>query len=258
VTRIPLLYDARIVVAEPGEDDVVLRPPLPRESLEDVGQAVRDALQFPLEGEPLEQLVKRGGTATIVIEQPALPIPAVQVGPRHLAIAAVADELERLGVRQTTILVAGGLMRRTTPRDIGTLVPPDFRRRFKGRVIVHDAEGDDLVELGQAGSVTLRVNPALVETDLVVVVSAAETVLHGGPGTLLAAAGAATQRLATSGRGSTCILTSTSAALEGCLPDAHGSASVFGSAGVWRTRIARAAAPASGSSLVSRAERTRP
>ena len=61
MTRIPLLYDARIVVAEPGADDLVLRPPLPRESLEDVGQAVRDALQFPLAGPPLEALVKRAG-----------------------------------------------------------------------------------------------------------------------------------------------------------------------------------------------------
>jgi hypothetical protein len=189
VTRIPLLYDTRIVVAEPGEDDLVLRSPLPRESLDDVAQAVRDALQFPLAGKSLEQLVKRGGTATIVIEQPSLPIPAVQVGPRHVAIAAVADELERLGVRQTTILVAGGLMRRTTPREIGTLVPPDFRRRFKGRVIVHDAEGDDLVDLGAEGNVRLRVNPALVETDVVVTVTAAETVLHGGPAALLAASG---------------------------------------------------------------------
>ena len=61
-------------------------------------------------------------------------------------------------MRQTTILVAGGLLRRTSPREIGLLVPPDFRRRFKGRVIVHDAEADDLVELGQAGNVPLRVN----------------------------------------------------------------------------------------------------
>jgi hypothetical protein len=189
VTRIPLLYDARVVVAEPEPDDAVLRPPLPLESLDDVAQAVRDALQFPLAGEPLEQLVTRGGTATIVIEQPSLPIPAVQVGPRHVAIAAVADELERLGVSQTTILVAGGLMRRTTPREIGTLVPPDFRRRFRGRVIVHDSEDEDLVELGRQGSVALRVNRALTETDLVVTVTAAETVLHGGPAALLAASG---------------------------------------------------------------------
>jgi Lactate racemase N-terminal domain len=189
VTRVPLLADTRVVIAEAGADDRVLRPPLPRESLDDVAQAVRDALQFPLAGEPLGALAGRGRNATIVIEQPSLPIPSVHVGPRHVAIAAVADELERLGVRQTTILVAGGLMRRTTPRDIGTLVPPDFRRRFKGRVIVHDAEAEDLVDLGRAGNVGLRVNRALVETDLVVTVTAAETVLHGGPAALLAASG---------------------------------------------------------------------
>jgi Lactate racemase N-terminal domain len=189
VTRIPLVADSRLIVAEPEERDVIIRPPRPREALEDVGQAVRDALAYPLAGPPLDQLAKRGGTATIVIEQPSLPIPSAQTGPRHTAIAAVSDELDRLGVEKTTILVAGGLMRRTTPREIGLLVPPEFRRRFKGRVIVHDSEADDLVELGSEGNVALRVSRALVETDLVVTVTAAETVLHGGPAALLAAAG---------------------------------------------------------------------
>jgi hypothetical protein len=196
VTRIPLLTDTRIIVADTSEDDLVLRPPRQRESLEDVGRAVRDAFSFPLAGDPLERLVRRGSTATIVIEQPSLPIPAVNTGPRHIATAAVADELDRLGVKQTTILVAGGLLRRTTPREIGLLVPPDFRRRFKGRVIVHDAEADDLVDLGRTGNVNLRVNPALVETDLVVTVTAAETVLHGGPAALLAATGRESMRAA--------------------------------------------------------------
>jgi hypothetical protein len=196
VSRVPLLADSRVVVAEPGVGDVVLRPPLPREELRDVPQAVRDALAYPLAGEPLEKLVRRGGTATLVIEQPSLPIPAAAIGPRHLAIAAAGDELERLGVSQVTIVVAGGLLRRTSPREIGLLVPPDFRRRFRGRVIVHDAEADDLVDLGASGNVELRVNRALVETDLVVCVSAAETVLHGGPALLLAATGRETLRAA--------------------------------------------------------------
>ncbi|HZT17028.1 MAG TPA: lactate racemase domain-containing protein [Gaiellaceae bacterium] len=186
---VPLLADSRIVAAEPGDGDVVLRPPPPREAISDVPAAVRDALAYPLAGEPLDRLVRKGGTATLVIEQPALPIPGAQFGPRHAAIAAVSDELERLGVERVTILVAGGLQRRATPREIGLLVPPEFRLRFRGRVMVHDAEAEDLVELGQAGNVPLRVNPALVETDLVVTVTAAETVLHGGPGVLLQACG---------------------------------------------------------------------
>jgi hypothetical protein len=189
VTRVPLLYDTRLLVTSADGDDVVLRPRPPREVLDDVAQAVRDALAFPLAGEPLDRLVTRGGTATIVIEQPSLPIPSATSGPRHVAIAAVADELERLGVATTTILVAGGLMRRTTPREIGLLVPPDFRRRFRGRVIVHDAESENLVVIGESGNLTIRVNPALVETDLVVAVTAAESVVHGGPAALLAASG---------------------------------------------------------------------
>jgi hypothetical protein len=44
--------------------------------------------------------------------------------------------------------------------------------------------------------VSLRVNPALVETDLVVTVTAAETVLHGGPAALLAASGRESLRAA--------------------------------------------------------------
>ncbi|HZQ16122.1 MAG TPA: lactate racemase domain-containing protein [Gaiellaceae bacterium] len=189
MTRVPLLYDSRLLVADASPEDVVLRPPPEREALGDVARGVRDALAFPLAGEPLERLARRGGTATVVIEPPALPIPSTPVGPRHVAVAAAVDELDRLGVSQVTILVAGGLARRATPRAIGQLVPPEFRRRFRGRVIVHDVEGDDLVTLGAAGGVPLRVSPALTETDLVVTVTAAETVLTGGPAALLAAAG---------------------------------------------------------------------
>ena len=198
MTRVPLLADARIVVAEPGTGDVVLRPPPQRDVLDDVPQAVRDALAFPLAGEPLERIVTRGGTATIVIEQPSLPIPATTLGPRHLAVAAAADELERLGARHLTIVVAGGLLRRASPRDIGLLFPPEFRRRFRGRIIVHDAEAEDLVELGELDGIPLRVNRALVETDLVLPVTAAETVVDGGPGALLHATGPESLRAASS------------------------------------------------------------
>jgi hypothetical protein len=49
-------------------------------------------------------------------------------------------------------------------------------------------EREDLVELGTAGGATpLHIHPGLVETDVVVVVTAAETVLHGGPAALLGA-----------------------------------------------------------------------
>jgi hypothetical protein len=189
VTHVPLLSGSRIAVVDVPESGIVLRPPAPGDAIDDVGAAVREALRFPLAGAAIGDLARRGGTATVVVEQPTLPIPSAAADPRQEAIAATADELERLGVSRITILVAGGLHRRTAPHEIGLLVAPEFRRRFRGSVVVHDAEADDLVPLGDIGNTTLNVNRALVETDLIVTVTAAETVLNGGPAALLKACG---------------------------------------------------------------------
>jgi Lactate racemase N-terminal domain len=194
--RIPLLSGSRLVIAAADDDAVVLRPPPPGAAIDDVSAAVRDALRFPLEGEPLEALVGRRTRATIVVEPPALPLPGSAADPRQLAIAAVVDELERLGIASgyQTILVAGGLARRLAQREIASLVTPELARRFHGRVVVHDCEDPDLLAVGAHGGVELRVNRALVDTELVVTVTAAETVVHGGPAALLGAAGAPAQR----------------------------------------------------------------
>jgi hypothetical protein len=180
-----------VVVVDAPDDALVLAPPPPPEAVADVRAAVRDALRFPLSGPPLEALAKRGGTATIVVEPPALPVPGSTEDPRQAAIVATVEELERAGVAldRQTLLVAGGLGRRQGPREVGELVEPEFRRRFRGRVVVHDVEDEDLVEIGQAGRCPLRVNRALVETDLVVTVTAAETVVDGGPSALVRAGG---------------------------------------------------------------------
>jgi hypothetical protein len=122
-----------------------------------------------------------------------MPIPAAQVDPRPAAIAAVVAELERACVpmERQMLLLAGGLARRLAERELEQLgiVSPEFARRFRGRVEIHDAEDPGLVEIGHSGRVPLRVNRCLTETNVVVVVTAAETVLHGGPAALVGAAG---------------------------------------------------------------------
>lgn len=195
--RVPLLYGSRLVVADAQEDAVPIAPsPPPDETIADVGAAVRDALRFPLAGDSLETLVPRGGRATILVEPPALPIPGSDRDPRQAALAAAADELERVGVpsERQTILVAAGLARRPGRRTIESLVTPEFALRFRGNVVVHDVEDPALVEVGSSGDVPLRVARSLVETDAVVTVGAAQTLLHGGPASLLAASGAQTLR----------------------------------------------------------------
>lgn len=191
VRRVPLLSGTRLVIAAAPDDALVLRPPPPGEAA-DVGAAVRDALRFPLEGEPLAALAGRRTRATIVVESPALPIPGSSFDPRQVAIGAVVDELERLGIPSgyQTILVSCGLARRMSQRELESLVMPELARRFHGNVVVHDVEDPELLRLDETSRPPLRVNRLLVETDLVVVVTAAESVLHGGPAALLGASGA--------------------------------------------------------------------
>ncbi|HXF98101.1 MAG TPA: lactate racemase domain-containing protein, partial [Gaiellaceae bacterium] len=190
--RVPLLSGSRVVLVPlAGRDEAVLPPP-PPEQLVDVRAAVRDALRFPLSGPPLEELAPRGGRATVVVEPPALPLPRAPHDPRLDALAAALGELERCGVppERHTILVAGGLGRRLGRGELEQpLLPPAEARAFRGRVLVHDAEDEALVPLDGA-----RIHPALLESDVSLVLTAAESALHGGPAALAAAPDAATAR----------------------------------------------------------------
>jgi Lactate racemase N-terminal domain len=196
VRRLLLVSGSRLAVVRCDDEDVVLAPPAPLEPITDVGEAVRDSLRYPLSGLPLAALAVRGGRATIVVDHPSLPFPAAELDPRRDALAAVVDELSRLGVptERQTLLVAGGLERRAGRARLESLLLPAAARRFRGSVVVHDCAAEGLVPLG--GEASPRVARELVDTDLVVVVSAAETVLHGGPAALLAASDSQTLRAA--------------------------------------------------------------
>jgi hypothetical protein len=196
--RVPLLSGSRVVLVPAADDDLLLRPPQPPEQIVDPTAATRDALRFPLAGSPLESLAPAQGRATILVEPRALPVPGAQLDPRPDALVATIDELTRAGIpgARQTILVAGGLGQRLGQRELERLLPPPRARAFRGRVLVHDAEDPTLVPIADWDGSTVRVHPALTEADVVVVVGAAESVLHGGPGTLLSACDAATVRRA--------------------------------------------------------------
>ena len=196
---IPLLSGSRLLIVSAPDDAVVVSPPAPpAASIVDVRAAVSEAFRFPLDGPSLDRIVPRGGRVTLVVEQAALPLPGAPIDPRRQAIAGAVDELRRLGVpdAKQTILVASGLARRPRRRELSALASARFARSFHGEVVVHDVEDEGLVELGGVDGVPLRLARALVETDAVVTVTAAESVLHGGPAALLAAGGAEALRAA--------------------------------------------------------------
>ncbi len=196
--RVPLPSGSRIVSVSLPDDAVLLSAPAPLDPITAVGPAVAEALRFPLSGEPLEALVTPGARATIVVEPAVLPLPGARSDPRGAALAATLDELARAGVspERQTVLVAGGLERRAGRRELEVLLPPARARGFRGTVVVHDVEHKSLRRL-QGADRELRVSPQLLDTDLVVTVTSAETVLHGGPAVLLGACGPAEPREAT-------------------------------------------------------------
>lgn len=196
MVRAPLLAGSRVTIAPLPDDVELLLPPAPVEGIAEVEAAVRDALRFPLAGEPLEALVPRGGRVTVVLDASALPLPPPARDPRRRALAAVVAELERIGVpmERQTILLATGLARRPSGQELEARLGPAFARRFTGAVVVHDAESDELVPLDGVAPSGVRVNRALIATDAIVTVSAAETVAHGGPATLVNATSADTIR----------------------------------------------------------------
>ena len=184
--RVPLHSGSRLPLVTLPDDTVLLAAPPPLEPLADVAAAVVEALRYPLAGPSLRDVVPPGGRATVVVQVPILPLPSVEEDPRRDALAAVLDELAQGGVRPdgTTLLVTAGLGRRPGRRELEGLLRPDRARDYRGRIVVHDCEADDLRPVTVGGRV-LRTHPALVDTDLVVTIGAAETAVHGGPTALL-------------------------------------------------------------------------
>ena len=98
MARIPLLSGSRVPLVAMDDDALLLMPPAPLDPLRDVAAAVGEALRYPLSGPRLTDLATRGGRVTIVVEPRSLPLPGAAIDPRQQAVAAVIDELERLGM----------------------------------------------------------------------------------------------------------------------------------------------------------------
>ena len=198
--RIPILSGSRVAVVNVPEDAVVLRPRPPSEAIATSARPSATRSASRSRARRSRRSSRAGGKATIVVEPPELPLPGAPNDPRQAALAAA---IARARAARRPVAPADDPRRgRAEPargqRELEALVAPPSARRFHGRVEVHDAEAPDLVHArrrrrgrrcGSTGS--------LAETDLVVCVTAAETVLHGGPGALLGACGAETLRAAT-------------------------------------------------------------
>ena len=194
MARIPLLSGSRVSLVSVEDDAVLLAPPPPLDPLRDIAAAVGEALRYPLSGPGIADLVTHGGRVAIVIEPRSLPLPGASSDPRQEAVAAVIYELERLGMPadRHTIVIASGLERRIGRRGLEAVLRPTQARDFRGAVAVHDASSPDLLPLELPGRAPVSLPSALLEADLIVCVTAAETSERGGACSLLGACAAET------------------------------------------------------------------
>ena len=192
MARIPLLSGSRVSLVAVPDDAVLLVAPPPLDPLRDITGAVGEALRYPLSGRALADLVTRGGRVAVVVEPRSLPLPGASIDPRQEAVAAVIDELERLGMPagRQTLVVAGGLARRAGRRELEAVLLPTPAREYHGEVAVHDAASPDLRELELEDAPPVRIHGSLLDADLIVCVTAAESSERGGACALLHACAA--------------------------------------------------------------------
>jgi nickel-dependent lactate racemase len=178
--------DTTLRAALPERTRVIRQNTAPLTPLPDPAQAVRDALNSPIDHEPLAKLVGPKSKVTIAFDDPIGFVP-MQRQPdfRSVAIKVVLEELDKLGVDQTKIrlVCAVGLHRKWTTQELGTIIGEDLAYRFgPSRLYNHDAEDrENLVFLGETTrGQEVEVDRVLTDSDQVIYVSNPWSPFNGG------------------------------------------------------------------------------
>ncbi|GIX06427.1 MAG: hypothetical protein KatS3mg115_0830 [Candidatus Poribacteria bacterium] len=163
----------------------VIYGPEPLPGVPDVRAAVEQAIENPIETEPLSAQLRPGMKVTIVFDDLSLTLPPMRRPDfRQVAIELLLEKLDRAGVEDVHLIAALGIHRRMTPRELRGILGRRIFDRFypQGRLYNHDAEDpDNLVLLGktEAGE-HVELNRRAVESDLVIYVNLCLTAMDGG------------------------------------------------------------------------------
>ena len=122
---------------------------------------VRRALENPIGSPPLHELAARAERVLLITSDHTRPVPS------HITIPAMLREIRRGNPRaQVKILVATGLHRQTTRRELEEKLTPEVAAGEE--IVIHDARTPDLSEKGTLPSgAPLAVNPLVDWADLI-------------------------------------------------------------------------------------------
>src|ERR671914_2942375 len=154
-------------------------PPLP-----DVTGAIREALQDPLDSEPLPELLRPGMRLTVAFDDISLPLPPMRTPDiRQRVLEQVLELAARAGVDDIHLIAALAVHRRMTPdelrRAVGSRVFDEF---FPDRLYNHDAEDPaGIVRLDDtAHGEVVELSRRAAESDLLVYVNINLVTMDGG------------------------------------------------------------------------------
>lgn len=157
----------------------VVYPAETRDGVTDVAAAVGQALLSPLDQAPLGVRLRPGMKLVIVFTDGSRPAPS-GAGPdiRTTVLEQVLSLAADAGVDDVRLIAANGLRRADTVDEIRAITGERVHRSFHsdGLIGPHDAEADDVVELGPG----VRIDRAVAEADLVVNVAIVTEPGHTG------------------------------------------------------------------------------
>jgi len=177
--------DGRLAITVPDDSVIVSAdtvdhepPPLP-----DPVAATRAALDSPLGCEPLAGQVGGGSVVTIAFPD-RVKGGAHATAHRRVVLPLLLEQLAAAGVRREDIhlVCAIGLHRKNRVEEMAEYLGHDIVQSTPpGRLRNHDAEGDQLVDLGDSAlGDPVQVNSAVVESDLTILVGHSSGNPYGG------------------------------------------------------------------------------
>src|SRR4051794_3275078 len=163
----------------------VIYPPEPLAPLDDIDGAIRDALDHPIDADPLRAQLFAGMKLTIAFDDISLPLPKMRrPDVRQRVIEAVLDLAADAGVDDVHIIAALALHRRMTEEELRHAVGDRMYDAFapRGLLYNHDAEDPDaLAFLGETEKgEEVEINKRAAESDLLVYVNINLVSMDGG------------------------------------------------------------------------------
>ena len=162
----------------------VIYPPPPLPPLADVDGSIDEALENPLNCDPLSAQLRPGMKVTIAFDDISVPLPPMQTPDvRQTVIEKVVSKLTEHGIEDIHVVAALGLHRRMTPSELRRVVGSRIFKAFHpDRLYNHDGEDkDNIVEVGETSmGEVVELPKRVVESDLVVYVNINLVAMDGG------------------------------------------------------------------------------